>query len=97
MLKKYQDHIPFSFAYKLVCVDDRFNKPIDVFRGKNAAFKFIEAILKDHEYCKKVMKKYFNKNFIMNKEEEQFNQVTRVGFVKNSLTMTTKKLEIIVT
>ena len=60
MLKKYQDHIPFSFAYKLVCVDDRFNKPIDVFRGKNAAFKFIEAILKDHEYCKKVMKKHFN-------------------------------------
>ena len=97
MLKKYQDHIPFSFAYKLVCVDDRFNKPIDVFRGKNAAFKFIEAILKDHEYCKKVMKKHFNKNFIMNKEEEQFSQVTRVGFVKNSLTMTTKKLEIIVT
>ena len=22
--KKYQDHIPFSFAYKVVCVDDRF-------------------------------------------------------------------------
>ena len=22
--KKYQDHIPCSFAYKVVCVDDRF-------------------------------------------------------------------------
>ena len=31
--KKNQDHIPCSFAYKLVCVDARFNKPIVVFRG----------------------------------------------------------------
>ena len=63
--KKYQDHIPCSFAYKLVCVDDKFSKPIVVFRGRNAAFKFIEAILKEYEYCKKVMKKHFNKNLIM--------------------------------
>ena len=28
--KKYQDHIPSSFAYKIVCVDDRFTKPIAV-------------------------------------------------------------------
>ena len=35
--KKYQDHIPCSFAYKLVCVDDKFTKPIVFFRGENAA------------------------------------------------------------
>ena len=35
--KKYQDHIPCSFAYKLVCVDDKFTNPIVVFRGGNAA------------------------------------------------------------
>ena len=67
--KKYQDHIPGSFAYKLVCVDDKFTKPIVVFRGKNAAYKFIEAILIEYKYCKKVMKKYFNKNLIMSEEE----------------------------
>ena len=55
--KKYQDHIPCSFAYKLVCVDDKFTNPIIVFRGENAAYVFIKAILKEHEYCKKVMKK----------------------------------------
>ena len=71
--KKYQDHIPCSFAYKLVCVDDEFTKPIVVFRGENAAYKFIEAILKEYQYCKKVMKKHFNKNLIMSEEkEEQF-------------------------
>ena len=47
--KKYQDHIACSFAYKLVCVDDKFSKPIVVFRGENAAFKFFEAILKEYE------------------------------------------------
>ena len=31
--KKYQDHIRCSFAYKLVCVDDRFSMLIVVFRG----------------------------------------------------------------
>ena len=25
--KKFQDHIPCSFACKLVCVDDKFTKP----------------------------------------------------------------------
>ena len=60
--KKYQDHVPCSFAYKVVCIDDRFTKPIVVFRGENAAYEFIKAILKEYEYCKKVMKKHFNKN-----------------------------------
>ena len=32
----------------------------------------MEAILKEFEYCKEVMKKHFNKNLIMNEEAEQF-------------------------
>ena len=70
--KKYQDHIPCNFAYKLVCVGDKFSEPLVVYRGENAAFKFTEAMLKEYAYCKKVMKKYFNKNLIMIEEEEQF-------------------------
>ena len=58
--KKYQDHIPCSFAYKLVCVDDKFIKWIVVFIGENAVYEFIKALLKEYEYCKKVMKKHFN-------------------------------------
>ena len=56
-LKKYQDHVPCSFVCRLVCVDDKFTKPIVIFRGENAAYEFIKAILKEYEYCKKVMKK----------------------------------------
>ena len=40
--KKYQHHVPCSFAYKLACVDDEFTKSIVVFKGENAAYEFIE-------------------------------------------------------
>ena len=69
--KKYQDHVPCSFAYKVVCIGNRFSKQIVVFRGENAAYEFIKAILKEYDYCKKVMKKHFNKNLIMSEEEEE--------------------------
>ena len=59
-------------THKLVCVDDEFSKPIFVFRGKNAAYKFVDAILKEFEYFKKIKKKYFSQKLIMSEEEEQF-------------------------
>ena len=55
--KKYHDHNPCSFAYKIGCVDDRFSRPVVIYRGKNAAYEFIETIFKVHKYCKKIMKK----------------------------------------
>ena len=42
-----------------------------VFGGNNAAYKFIEAIIKEFEHCKKVMKKHFKRNLIMSEEEEE--------------------------
>ena len=44
---KYQDRIPCSFAYKLVCVGGNFSKSIVVYRGKNPAYEFIKAILRE--------------------------------------------------
>ena len=67
-----RDRVPCSFAYKLVCVDDQFTKPIVVFKGKNATYEFIKIIFKEFKYSKKVMKKRFNKNMTMSEEEEQF-------------------------
>ena len=96
--KKYQDHIPCSYDYKVVCIDDRYTKPIIVYRGENAAYEFIKAILKEYKYIKKIMNQYFNKNLIMSeKEEHLFQKVIVAGFVKNLLVMMKKKLEIIVT
>ena len=47
--KKYHNHISCSFAYKIVCIDDRFSKPIVVFRSENATYEYIKAILKEYE------------------------------------------------
>ena len=48
--KKYQGNIPCSFAYKVVCVNDRITKQIVVYIGENAAHEFIKAILKEYKY-----------------------------------------------
>ena len=32
--KKYQDHIPCSFPYKVVCIDNKFSKKVVLYRGK---------------------------------------------------------------
>ena len=83
--KKYQDHIPYSFAYKLVCVNDKFGKPIVNFRGENAAYEFIKVILKEHQHCKKVGKKHFIKNLIMSEEEEEQSQSSNTCWISEKL------------
>ena len=72
--KKYHEHVLCSYVYKVVCIDDRFSKSIVVYRGKNAAYEFIKAILEENKYCKKIMKKHFNKNLIMTEEEHLFQE-----------------------
>ena len=57
----HHKHIDCAFAYKVVCTDARFSKRIKIFRGNNAAYEFVRAILEEFEWCKKVIKKYFNK------------------------------------
>ena len=69
--KKYQDHIPCSFAYKLVCLDSKFSKDIVVYRGKNAVSKFIKCIFKEYGYCRSAMKKHFNNNLAMTAEQNE--------------------------
>ena len=81
--KKYQDYVPCSFPYKLVCVGDKFTKSIVVFRGENAAYEFIKVILKEYEYCKKVTKKHFNKNLIMSEDEEE--QLSNICWIYEKL------------
>ena len=39
-------------------------------RGK-IVYRFTEAILQEYDYCKKVIKKHFNKNLVMSAEDEE--------------------------
>ena len=104
--KIYQNHIPCSFAYKVVYIDHRFTKPIVVFRGKNDAYEFIKTNLTEDKYCKKVMKKHFNKNLVMSEEEEHLFQQSKTCWICRKLIdsdeiklkiIVKEKLEIIVT
>ena len=69
--KKYQNHVPCSFAYKVVYVDDKFSENVVLYRGKNAVFKFIRSVFTEYDYCRSVIKKHFNKNLVMSAEENE--------------------------
>ena len=44
--EKYQDHIPCSFAYKVVCVDNKFSKKVMLYRGKMQLVDSLKQFLK---------------------------------------------------
>ena len=68
----YQKHTDCGYGYKVVCCyDDKYSKPITIHRGEKAVYKFMEAMLEEVKYCKKVMKKEFNKPLRMTKEDEE--------------------------
>ena len=68
----YQRHTDCGYGYKVVCCyDDKYTKPIQLYRGEKAVYKFMENILEEVKYCKKVMKKHFNKPLRMTEENEQ--------------------------
>ena len=61
----------YIFAYQVAHFDDEFSKPLVYHRGENAVNKFIEAILKEMKYFKKLMTNHFNKNLVMSVEDER--------------------------
>ena len=90
--KKY-DHVPCNYVFKVVCIDIRFSKPVVVYRGKNVAYEFIKAILKEYKYCKNIMKKHFNKTLIMSEEEEHlFQQSSSCWICGNIINHDNKKI-----
>ena len=49
----YQAHEDYGYGYKVVCCyNKKFSKPIEMYRGENAVYKFMEKMLEEVEYCK---------------------------------------------
>ena len=82
--KKYQGHIPCRFAYKVVCIDNKFSKRVVLYREKTAAYRFIGVILGEYDYCKKMIKKHFNKDLIVSTKEERF-QLSNICWICDKL------------
>ena len=53
------------------CYDDKYSKPVQIYRGEKAVYKFMEKMLEEVEYCKTTMKKHFNKPLRMTKKNEE--------------------------
>ena len=68
----YQKHKDCGYGYKVVCCyDDKYTKPEQIYRGENAVYKFMEAMLEKVKYCKKVTKKHFNKPLRMTEKDKE--------------------------
>ena len=67
----YQKHTDCGYGYKVVCCyDDKYTKPINIYRGEKAVYKFMEKMLEEVKYCKNIMKKEFNKPLMMTDNDE---------------------------
>ena len=66
----YQKHTDCGYGYKVVCCyDDKYTKPVQIYRGEKAVYKFMKAMLEEVKYCKKTMKRCFNKPLKMTKDD----------------------------
>ena len=66
----YQKHTDCGYGYKVVCrYDDKYTKPMQIYRGEKAVYKFMEAMLEEVKYCKKTIRQCFNKPLKMTKDD----------------------------
>ena len=71
LFQKYQDNIVYSYGCKLICVDDRYCKPYKTSFGEDVAGKHLSVVIKENEYCSKVIKTNLNKPFAMTKRDRE--------------------------
>ena len=75
--ESYQKHTDCGYGYKLVCCyDDKYSKDTRIYKGEKAVYKFLEAMLREVEYCKRIIKKEFSKPLKMTKKDEKEFQKT---------------------
>ena len=60
---KCQKHIASSYGYKLLCVDDKVNKPFKTYLGKDTVYKFINSMIEKSKYCSEGIKNILTRNF----------------------------------
>ena len=84
LIQTYQKHIACSYGYKLVCFDDKFSKTFKASVGEDSVYNFINNMIEESNYCNEFMKKYFNKELVMTKEDnEDFKNSTKCWICDN--------------
>ena len=84
--EKYQAHIPCIFAYKVVCVDDKFSKSVVLYRGKMKPMNLLKQLLKSiiiaGEWQKSILIKIYS---CLKKMQKDISQVVSAGYAINYL------------
>ena len=80
---KYQKHFACSYCYKLVYADDKFSKPFKSCLGKDAVYNFINSMVEENKYCSDLMKKHFNRELVMTKNDKDFENFTKFWICDN--------------
>ena len=68
---KYKNIMLAVMDINLVCIDDKFRKPFKTYLGEDAVYNFINSLIKESKYCSGVIKKHFNKELVMTKEDNE--------------------------
>ena len=69
--QEYQRHTDCGYGYKVVCCyNDKYTKPVKIYRGEKAVYKFMEDMLDEVNYCQKIIKNKFKKPLKMTKKDE---------------------------
>ena len=92
--ERYQKHIDCGYSFKVVCCyDDKFSRPIQLYRGKNAVYKFLEAMLEEVDYCEKTKNEHFNQPMdLTNEDEENFQAATKCHICKKDFSEEDKRV-----
>ena len=59
--EKYQEHIFCNFTHKIVCINDRFNKPVVLYRGKMQSIDLLQHFLMSMSIVDQLSKSTFKK------------------------------------
>ena len=65
--------------------NNKFSKRVVLYTEKYAVYRFFEAILKEYNYCKKIIKMHFSKILTMSAEEEEKVQLSNSCWICNKL------------
>ena len=84
-IDKQQNHVGFRVDYKLECVDDNFSKSFKSYLGQDDVNELIINVIKKSKYCSKVIKKHFNKELVIIKEnDENFESSAKYQICENT-------------
>ena len=80
----YQSHQACGYGYKLVCrYDNRYSKPVKIYRGEDAIEKFIVQMMNEVEDCRSIVRERFQKPLVMTeKNERDFQNATKCHICK---------------